>query len=271
MDNIGKFDKFGPSTAEMDKSFLDTLDLSPAQWEAYEILTELGRATAGRIASKSKRYRSAIYAALPRLVRKGLAGASRAGPRTYYEPAPPERLLALADERQRDFAKNRQLVQQAVGQLLVRKKQLTADPSFAMYTGVRGIRAFLDMLLGEGKKGCSIDAFGIPPEMRTMHGGYFREYHSKRIKKGIRTRLIFSKEALLLEYEEPSRLIKMRAFTGKQAFPAEVVVMQDIVGIVIPSNEPVVFMMRHAEAARSFRGYFELLWKQSLPAFQKLT
>ena len=132
-----------------------------------------------------------------------------------------------------------------------------------VFSGIHGVKAFLNMLVAEGKKDDTIYAFGIPKEMRTVYGSYFKEYHKKRIAKGIKTKLIFSRAASGEHSTGINKLIERRYFSKEYVFPAEVVILNELVGLLIPSGKPVVFAVRHLEISQSFMNYFELLWAQS--------
>lgn len=239
------------------------LGLSESEIEVYLTLLELGHSTVGQIQKKTKLYRSAIYEALHRLQQKGIVAYALAGKKRYFAAADPSTLLDFLDTKESELKKQRSSIEKLLPTLRLKKEVAKQEQGSFVFTGVRGVRAFLDLLISEGKKNDIIYAFGIPKEMRTLYGGYFKEYHRKRIARGIKTKLIFSHDAYQTPYEEPKQLIEMRKFSKDQSFPAEIAILNDLVGIVMPSENPIAFVIRNQKVAESFLGYFELLWKHA--------
>jgi sugar-specific transcriptional regulator TrmB len=249
----------------MDENILKRLLISPSEWEVYEILLRIKSATAGKVAKESRYYRSAVYTALDRLYKRGLTSKSRYGNRTIYQPSLPKEILGILNEERDKISKEIKNFKRIIPELMLHSSKDESKTSFFTYSGTRGIRAFLDLLIDTGRKGDCICALGIPPEMRSIHGGYFKQYHRERIRKGIKTRLIFTQEALKEKYKEPAKLVSMRVLPKGESFPTEIVIMNDFTGIILPSSEPVAFAIKSREITKSFQGYFNMLWKDAKP------
>ena len=83
---------------------LKELGLTDNEVAVFLALLETGPATAGPLVPKCRLHRSRIYAALERLVDKGLVSVIRKGRRHLHEALPPENLIAVLEERNKRFA-----------------------------------------------------------------------------------------------------------------------------------------------------------------------
>ncbi len=130
------------------------------------------------------------------------------------------------------------------------------------YYGLEGIKALLDDTLNYPET-VFIGGSGQAP-LRLQQ--YFREkYVPEALKNGHIWRNIAYKKILTT----PATKLpfhKIRFFAGSAPSPTVVWIWGDNVANVVWLKNPVAFLVKNKEAAKSYREYFETLWKGAKPA-----
>ena len=115
------------------------------------------------------------------------------------------------------------------------------------------------------KKGEEYVCLGIPKYQPEEHHEYWQRDHLRRIKSGIKCRLLFNNNT-------PKSTLKNRnSYEGCDSrympidieTPSYTFVYKDQVTMAIPKKEPIVIEIKNKEVADSFKAYFEAFWKLS--------
>ena len=106
---------------------------------------------------------------------------------------------------------------------------------------------------------------GIPNYQPAEHHEYWKKDHEKRIKAGIKCRLLFNKDAdkEILKDRNTYGGCDARYMETDIKTPSYMNIFKDTVVISIPKKNPIVIEIKNKEVASSFKGYFESFWKQS--------
>jgi len=115
------------------------------------------------------------------------------------------------------------------------------------------------------KKGEEYVYMGVPKYQPIEQHEYWQKDHLRRIKAGIKTRLLFNKDA------DPKVVANRNTYEGADArymptdikTPSYIAVFKDNVMMAIPKKEPIVIEIKNKEVADSFKAYFEAFWKLS--------
>ena len=238
------------------KEKLRELGLSGSEISVYLTLLRLGSASAGKIAEHSGIHRRNVYDALERLSRKGLAGFSEKKGDRYFCAASPSNLVHLLDEQKEKLMEREEGINSVVSDLLAIQRKTGGDANITVYKGVKGVKTVFDDILSTGKENLVLGAHRPPG----IIANYLTNFHSRRIRAGIRDRLIFNND-----FERAGELAKqphteVRLMPDKQDKTTCINIYGDKVAILTWSD-PVSIVIKNREIADNFRHYFNTLWK----------
>lgn len=225
----------------------------------YIALLELGTAKVSEVAKKAKINRSNTYIILEALRKKELSHISDGKKIRSYNPAPPERLIQLLEER---LKKNTELLDVAHNILPELKSIYIGSgpkPKIRFYEGREGIKTVYEDTLTSSE---TIRAYASIENMHAALPNYFPEYYKRRAAKGIHIRAIFpntdeakerithnkeeERTALLVPKEEYNFSSEINFYDNKIAFMS----LREKFGVIIESEELV----------NTLKKMFELSW-----------
>lgn len=240
----------------MDVQILEDLGFTNAEIKVYLALLELGSATAGPIIEKSGLQSSVVHTTLNNLVSKGFASFIKEGQRNHYQATNPKHISEYIDEKKKQF--------EELLPNLILKQQLSKEKSKVVsYRGIKGIRELLLELLESGGK--EHYAFGGSSAGLVLGDVFWINYHKKRAEKKINAKLLFNES--LRDWVEINKAPKAEYKYTQAGFEpiTETIIRNDKVGIIIYTEIPVGILIHNAEAANSYKGFFDVLWKQAKP------
>ena len=135
-----------------------------------------------------------------------------------------------------------------------------------IYEGFKGIKAIREELMLSFSPGDTLLVLGAPRIANEMWEGWFREFHKNRIKRRIGMKIIYNSDAR--DYGKTRQKMKI---TEVKYLPSDLVspnwidVFNEAVLFVMILAEPIAFVVRDKELAKSFKAYFDIMWKQSKP------
>ncbi|MBD3249072.1 hypothetical protein GF336_03430 [Candidatus Woesearchaeota archaeon] len=242
----------------MDTEILERLGLTRNEIAVYISLLELGTSTAGPITKKSELHSSRVYESLNKLAEKGLVSFVIKNNRKYFSASDPDNLLDIVDEERR-------AIEEILPELNILKKQKKEEESSTIYEGYKGVRNVYDSIIRILKKGDEILVFGASGQDESfMSNTYFKEYTQRRIKKGIKMRIIFNADAKDTgNFYSRLKNTKVRYMPPNMKTPAAVDIFSNNIGILVLKPLPKIFLITSKEVASSYRSFFEMLWEIS--------
>lgn len=244
---------------------LEKAGLTSGEAKTYLALLELGKSTAGPVVKRARVSPSKIYDILERLIQKGLVSYITEGKRKFFRAAPPSGLLEFMEKQKKELSGRESELKRMLPALKkMQEKRGKEEHSAEILEGVRGITGFFDLSLEKCRKGDEICVMGYPPIASKLFNAYYKEFHKKRAKMGVRGRVIYNYETWFLKTREPRKLLGQRYLPKGVEPPAFIYVFKDYVGtIIITEKQKLCFMIQNAEVAKSYLDYFNLLWKQA--------
>ncbi|MFC1732041.1 TrmB family transcriptional regulator [candidate division KSB1 bacterium] len=248
----------------MDISSLKEAGLTEGEIKVYLALLEIGSSTTGPIVDKSGISRSIIYQILEKLMEKAIVSMITKERTRYYQAAEPKKIIEYIDKREKNLKKNKLDVEKLLPQLLLKQK-MAPKSQVNMYMGWKGIQTAHENSYLKLKRGDEYYYTGVSPEQPEFQHAYWRKDHVKRIKAGIRCKILFNKNT-------PKEVLKNRnSYWGCDArymhtdikTPSYFAVFKDTVMIAIPIGNPVAIEMISKEIADSFKVYFDEFWERS--------
>ena len=247
----------------MDVEVLESIGLSKGESRVYIALLSLGTTSVGAIIKEAPVARSKVYDILERLQEKGLVSVIVEGKRKRFSAVPPKRITEFLEQQKNEVTQREQSLQKILPQLAAltpKKKRTSAE----LLTGPRGIRTFYDMSLYNNPQKEEVLVLGYSKEASVYFHAYFRQYHKERIRRKIPGRVIYEYDTWFLKKREKRKYVEQRYLPKHIKKPAFVWIFGAIVGtIVFTKEQKVCFMIKNKTVAQSYRGYFNMLWKQS--------
>ena len=240
----------------MNTKVLEKIGLTNNEIAVYLALLELGTTTTGPIISKSKLHSSRVYESLNSLINKGLVSFILKTNTKHFTASEPESLIDMIEERKR-------AVEEILPELKVLKKQKQSDEKATVYEGYRGVRSVYDDIVRTLKKEDEILVFGARGQDESfMSKTFFKEYTNRRVKKGIKMRIIFNADAKQTgKYYSKLPNTSVKYMPENMKTPAAVDIFANNVGILVLKPLPKVFLITSKEVADSYRAFFEMLWQ----------
>lgn len=240
----------------MDTTILSDLGLTGAEIKVFLSLLELGSSTAGKVVEKSGLQNAVVHRAFHSLAEKGLLTYVKEGKIKQYQSIEPKLLLSFIDEK-------KEKLQRLLPELELKRKLAKKKPQATLFQGTRGVKELIHLML-ETKARYYI-SYGGPQKAHNLFGDFFWEaFHKKRIRKKIKADLLF--HSSLKWWSRQLNKYKLTTVkTTRRGFEelTETVICGDRVAIIMYLDKPFGFLIEEEAAARSYRKFFEILWKQA--------
>lgn len=244
----------------MDRSALENLGLTANETTIYLALLELGKSQINRIADRTGLHRRTIYDCLTRLEDKGLAGFITENKTRYFSAVDPRKLLDFLREKEESIKEQENKINDIIPELFSMFQAAKSDVEVSVYKGKQGLKTIMEDIIREGQKEwLSLTSAGKGPEILPY---YLPRFHKRRIKEGIKLKIIESIGIKRGKELEKMKLTELRYAPVKYLAPISIWVygsktafmLWDVgVGILIDSKE----------TAESFRTHFNILWNIS--------
>ena len=230
------------------KKALEKIGLSPNEIKVYLYLVDYGQSKAGKIAKGTEIQRSSAYGAINSLVYKGLVAYATVGKVKYFQATSPNRLVEYIKEQE-------EAITDALPELTKRHKMSKKTGKVRMFKGVKGVKAvFKDMIRSKEDNVCFGEDGQLKQRMPIFCQQFVREQNLNNTKTKILSR--FRK----VSYSKGSSYRYVDKATKSNV---AVNIYGDKINIIIWTDEPEAIIIENAEAAKSFKAYFEFMWKHA--------
>jgi len=234
---------------------LINLGFSKNEVKVYLALFELGEAKAAQVIVRTTLYRNSVYLALESLLEKKLVSKTlRHGVAVFYANTP-DHLLEEVESKKK-------MTQAVIDEL--KAKHDDTPREIVIYEGLEGVKRATRQNL-EFSKGETVYVLGatkhnIVPDL-SMH---WRQYHSSRIKKGIKFKALYgpsTEEKIIFEKNElPLTDVKYLPIQIDPPFWFNI--CGDISSIVFIDKNPIAINIKSKNIAENLKKYFDFLWNQ---------
>ncbi len=245
---------------------LKDIGLTDGEIKVYTALLGLGETTTGPIVDNSGVSVSKVYNILNRLGQKGLVSHIMKGGTKYFKAADPKRLIDFFEEKEKMMIDEKQELLKIIPILEAKKGSLLTEETAQVYDGLRGIQTARERSLKTMKKGDIMWILGISKTPYDKLTGYFKDFHKRRVSKGIRCNYLYNECAR--EFAEASkkfRLSDVRLMPKDMITHGWVEIYADTVTIGINFAKSFSVVIINNEVAESFKNYAKLLWNTARP------
>ncbi len=238
------------------KDELKEIGLSKNESAVYFTLLRIGASSIGKISEHSGVHRRNVYDVIERLGKKGLICQTVKERIKQFKAASPMNLLHIIEEDRERLKTKEEKTKSVASELLsAYNRSLEKKTNVTLYKGIRGIRTVLQDILNTGKENRVLGAH-TPPD---IIASYIVNFHDRRIRLGIRDRLIFNND-----FKRARALAKMphtevKLMPKKQERTTCINIYGNKVA-VLSWSEPISIIIENKGIADNFRYYFDTLW-----------
>ncbi len=242
----------------MDSSILEEVGLTQKESKVYLALNELGSSSASEIIQKTGFHRAVVYDLLERLIEKGLVGYVMKGRKKFFEATNPERLLEILREKENKV--------NSIIPNLLELSQFKDHLNVKIYKGKEGIKTvFEDIIRNKPKEWLSLGSGG---ETYNLLTSFLDDFHRRRIKSKIKARgLLLNNKKAKTRGEKLSKMVLTEIRFLPRAFltPTVINIYKDRCALysVTEDEIPFIILIENKQLTKSFKEYFEWLWKLS--------
>ncbi len=248
----------------MNEALLEKLGLTKGEIKVYLALNKLEEASVGPIGKESKVSKSKIYDILDKLIEKGLAGyISREGTK-YYLANDPHMILDYVHKKEEELKKTKSEVELIIPQLSLQRATADKKRVAEIYEGFNGMKAIREELISSLGSGEDFLVLGAPKIANERWESWLLNFHKRRIERKVQMKIIYNSDAKDFgEIRKKMKLTQVRYLPNKMVSPNWIDIFPNAVLFVILLDNPLAFVVRDRELAKSFKNYFEIMWKNT--------
>jgi len=244
-----------------EENILIQAGLSEEQALAYQSLLDKGPQKASDLAKWTGIKRGLIYKVLEQLESMGLVS-KQGGPGTVatFSPSHPSLLLSNIERREKEVALNKEILMNSLGSLASKYNLIIGKPNIQFFEGKEGIIKIYEQALSSGTK--FIDSFEDKGEMSTFIPEYIPKFIEKRVRLGIRNRVIAPSNSPINENSEKE--LRETKFIPTDLFPftMDIKITDRLVSMItFQKDQPVGILIDNREIASNFGKLFNLVWE----------
>jgi len=240
----------------------DLIDLGFNKNEAkvYLALVRFGKASASQLTKDTKFHKNIVYDNLGKLADKGLVTYAVEESRKVFKSASPNMLIELFEEKERSIQEKKDKAKGIAKEISKISKAIKHKQEATIYRGVRGVRSFYNETL----QGGDYVVFGAPRvSLGIMGETFWYNYNLKRKENKIRVRMIFNPSLKDFGESIKNRFTMVRYFEKDFEPLTETHIQKDKVGVIVWTEEPILFLIRDKFVAETYMAYFENMWDHS--------
>jgi len=234
---------------------LKLLGLNDTDIKVYLALLELGESVASKIAEKAKIPRASIYDVLNRLIKEGLVSHVTKDYNKYFNAADPKTIIENLE-----YKKNK-IKDILPGLEEIKHKEAEEKIKTGIYEGIRGMQTVFNMMLKEKE----ILALGGSGKTSQVMPYFMPKWSKQRKMKGIMVRMIYQdteeNRKRVKQVEKDLQPIKYKFLHTDYLSPILTMIFENKIMFGLWHKEPSATVIENKEVAKTYRQYFESLWK----------
>lgn len=240
---------------------LKKIGITRQETKVYLALLELQEAQTGKLCKYTKIASSNIYNILDSLMKKGLISYRVQNNIKVFMPSPPEILNELFLEKQKKLDQERKEVAEIISNL--KKTELPKEPysNYKYFEGIIGIKAMWHKVNQEMNPEQTERVYTAKKESYERLVGFYTEHHYLRVKKKVKSRMIFPKEDKALAEKRINEFTQVKFMDLKNE--AEWGTIGDNFFIqYLTSKKPRAFLITDKIFSETFNQVFDELWEK---------
>ncbi len=246
----------------MKEEALRKIGLSDREIKVYLALLELGEALASKISEKTDIPRTLVYDILDNLLDKGMVSYVIKSNKKYFSAVEPKNLIEMLENQEKE---KKELLLQALPELLgMQNKKIEEKAKVEVYEGKEGVKTIFNDVLRVGKEFLCFGSTGISPDIIPYE---LARFHRERIKRKIPWRVIYNDDKFGRKRgQETSKWKYSQVRYMHKTGPTTTYCYGNKVAIAIWIKKRLLaIMIEDNIIAKSFKEFFEVLWKTAKP------
>jgi sugar-specific transcriptional regulator TrmB len=225
----------------------------------YLSLAKYGQSDAHQIIKDTKFHKNIVYDNLDKLINKGLVTYIIEGKKRIFSISSPDMLVEHVNENINKLNEKKNLAIGISNEIKANQRILPQKQEASILRGKDGIRAYHKEIIKNQK---SYFIFGAPKQSVEIMGDHFWEnFEVKRIDKKIKVSMIFNSSLEDFGKKHENKYTDIRIFDKDFEPLTQTDVHKDKVAIIVWSETPLLFLIEDKEVAKSYKQYFEKMWK----------
>lgn len=231
---------------------LQKLGLNEREINIYTTLLKYNPLQATKIAEKTGIDRATTYRIIQKLIKKGFASYFTKNNVKYFDATEPDMLLDYVNETKDEIEKLLPILNSL-------KRKSEAKTKVNIFEGKEGMKTVAKDIIKTSQ-----DYFILGYEgqfSKIFHETYLEQYLRKLKNKNIKERIIVKKGTKMpKKYTKNSEI---GFISEKYAGPSTIIIYGNKIGHVIWAKPYYIIIIENEEINKSFRKYFDLIWKIS--------
>ncbi|MBU1112232.1 MAG: helix-turn-helix domain-containing protein [Nanoarchaeota archaeon] len=245
----------------MNTSILEQIGLSKNEIKVYFALLELDQSSATPIVKKAKIPNSKVYPTIEKLIQKGLVSFVIKNNVKYFQASDPKNLIDYINKKEKQLSEQKDKIEKIIPLIELKRESAKEKQESTVYEGIKGVKVAFNNILNSLKKGQEYYVFTLGQELGTKELKlFFANYHQKRIKKGIKVRLIANnkiKKSFLKHHMYKGMDVK---FTNLK-LPLGIFIYNNEVMTVVWGDNPTAFVISSKNNTEKYKEFFIDIWK----------
>ncbi len=223
--------------------------LTQNEARVYLAMLSLGSANVNAIARKAGVHRVNAYDLIERLIQKGLVSSSIKGTKHYYDPASPNELLKLSEQKHEE-------VKSIVPELMLEYDMRKEKQEVLVFKGPQGVMTAYNLMLAEQQPLYALGGQGLNRKyLKHRH----EQFEKERIERKIRV------YGLYYESSREKRLErwgwKVKYLPDEFKSPLMIDICGNLVVELLATDDIMAIVIKNKAIADGYRKHFNLMWK----------
>ncbi|MEK6928262.1 MAG: helix-turn-helix domain-containing protein [Nanoarchaeota archaeon] len=237
---------------------LQELGLTENESKIYIFLLKQGECTTGPIIKETNIANSRVYESLNSLISKGFVTYNLQKKGKYFQAVSPSILKEKEEER-------KSKISSLIPSLINLQNLSKEETKTAIYEGYEGFKTAFKKIIDDCQKNETIQILGFSEQQyasKTLRT-FIANMNLKSAKKKQKLKVILDQNVKETQGKErkQEKYTEVRYMPKGYISPIAVDIFQDYVYMFLWEEKPYVFMIKNKSIAKSFKVYFEFLWK----------
>lgn len=245
----------------MEEKLLQEIGLTEGETKVYFALVKLGSTKTGPLAKEAQVSSSKVYKIIDRLEKKGLVGHVLKGDVKHFNAMNPKRILNYIEEKEEELEKKKQKVEKMIPEIQGLLQDSDKKSEAFVFEGFKGITNFFKEILDDLKSGEEYYVIGGTYGAILGLREFFYNYHNQRAKKNIRVKMLANHNEKGVLEKTTHKKAEIRFLPEYFVSNMQITFYKNKAFIHIVNKSPVGFLIENEDAVKSFKSYFNALWK----------
>lgn len=231
--------------------------------KVYLSLAKFGTSDANHIIKDTRFHKNIVYDNLEKLINRGLIIYITEEKKRIFSISSPDMIVEHIENDMTELENMKNLAIKVATEIKVKQNIIPMVSEASILKGKEGIRAYHKKII-ENKKPYFV--FGAPKESVNVMGEVFwHNFEVKRLDKGINVSMIFNLSLKNFGEKLKNKHTSIRYFDKDFEPLTQTDVHENKIAIIVWVEEPILFLIENREVAKSYKRYFDDMWKIAKP------